>query len=78
VATLRQIAAAAGRRLVVELPLDSAGSVLGLGLAIRSDLESGDRSKVVRRAAEPAARFDRSSTREKEAILTAEAPPTVS
>ena len=76
VATLDRIVAAAGRRLVVELPSHSAGSVLGLGLAIRSDLESGDHSMVVRRAAELVARFDRSADAEKELILDAEPPAT--
>lgn len=76
VTTLARIASAAGRRLVVELPSDSAGSILGLGLAVRSDLALGDRSMVIRRAAELAAGFDRSSTLEREVILAAEPPPT--
>lgn len=54
---LRRVAEAAGFRLRVELEADYAASAVGLGRSISNDLECGDESAIVRRAAEFAHRF---------------------
>jgi transcriptional regulator with XRE-family HTH domain len=74
--TLERIAAAAGRRLGLDSPADYSASVLGLGLSIREDLATGDRSAVVRKAAEFVHRFDNADRASQRRMLLAEPPLT--
>src|SRR5215204_2357274 len=56
--TLEQIVSATGRRLRLDVPHDSSGSVLGLGLVLRRELDENEGLSVVRRAGELTSRFD--------------------
>lgn len=76
VGTLEQIVSAAGCRLRLDVAPDSSGSVLGLGLVLRREIEAGDRPSVVRRAAELANRFESAATSARPGMLMAE-PPSV-
>ena len=76
VGTLEQIVAATGRRLRLDVSPDSAGSVLGLGLVLRQELEAGESVTVVRRAAELASRFESAAESNRAGMVVAE-PPSV-
>jgi transcriptional regulator with XRE-family HTH domain len=75
VRTLEQIVSAAGCRLRMDVCPDSAGSVLGLSLVLRQELEAGEGPSVVRRAAELASRFDSAPWSARAGMLVAEPPP---
>lgn len=74
--TLEKLVRATGRRLALEVPLDYAASVLGLGLAIRADLVAADPSAIVRKSAELVYRFHTSDLSEQRRMLAAEPPST--
>lgn len=74
--TLHRIASATGHALRLDVVPESSRSVLGLGLAIGDDLERGDASDVVRRAAELTARFERADRTDRAWMIGAEPPPT--
>lgn len=74
--TLERIAAAAGRRLKLEAPPDYSRSILGLGLSIRDDLAAGERSTIVRKAAELVHRFEMAGPEDQRRMLQAEPPAT--
>lgn len=76
VGTLEQIVSAAGCRLRLDVSPDSAGSVLGLSLVLRHEMEAGERPSVVRRAAELASRFESAARSARAGMLMAE-PPSV-
>jgi transcriptional regulator with XRE-family HTH domain len=75
VGTLEQVVSAAGCRLRLDVSPDSAGSVLGLSLVLRHELEAGERLSVVRRAAELANRFESATPSARIAMLVAQPPP---
>jgi transcriptional regulator with XRE-family HTH domain len=75
VETVERIVTAAGRRLVLEVPADSSGSVLGLGLAVAVAVEADDTSLVVRQAAELVSRFDHASADGRRQMLAVEPSP---
>jgi transcriptional regulator with XRE-family HTH domain len=74
--TLGRIVAASGRRLVLDAPADYGRSILGLGLAIRGDLEAGDSSAIVRKTAELVHHFEICDGDAQSRILQAEPPST--
>jgi transcriptional regulator with XRE-family HTH domain len=73
--TLDQIVSATGRRLRLEVSEDSSGSVLGLGLVLRRELDENEGLSVVRRAAELTSRFDSAPAASRARMLVAEPPP---
>ena len=74
--TLEQIVRAAGRRFRVDVPVDYASSVLGLGLAIKADLDAVDPSAIVRKSAELVHRFAGADPADQRLMLAAEPPST--
>lgn len=72
--TIRKIAQAAGMRLHVEPHLDYAVSITGLARSIRDDIEQGDFSWPVRKAAELAQRFHNSDAETRHRMIAAEPP----
>ena len=74
--TLEKIVRAAGRRLSVDVPVDYASSILGLGLAIRADLHAADPSAIVRKSAELVHRVAGADPAAQCMMLAAEPPPT--
>jgi transcriptional regulator with XRE-family HTH domain len=75
VGTLERLVSASGCRLRLEVSPDSAGSVLGLGLVLRQELEAGEHLSVVRRAAELTSRFESAAASARAGMLLAEPPP---
>jgi transcriptional regulator with XRE-family HTH domain len=73
--TLDRIVSATGRRLHLDVRPDSSGSILGLGLVLRDELDEGDGPSVVRRAAELTSRFDSAPVPSRSGMLMAEPPP---
>lgn len=74
--TLARIVSAAGRRLVLDVPPDSSGSLLGLALIAREEHRSGEQPSMVRRAAELVSRFDAAPLCDRVRMLAAEPPVT--
>lgn len=73
---LQRVAEAAGARLRIEPDVDYAVSAVGLALSMRPDLEQGDETWPVRKAAEFAARFRSSDERGRHRMVAAEPPST--
>lgn len=75
VETLERIVSATGRRLRFDVPPNSSGSVLGLGLVLRQELRDGEEPSVVRRAAELTSRLASAPSSLCSRKLLAEPPP---
>lgn len=73
--TLERIVSATGHRLRLDAHPESAGSVLGLSLVLRRELDDQIAPSVVRRAAELASRFDAVTGASRARMLLAEPPP---
>ncbi|MGK2957546.1 MAG: helix-turn-helix domain-containing protein [Acidimicrobiales bacterium] len=76
VAMLARIVEASGMRLHIETQVDYAASILGLARSIREDIDRGDTSSPVRKAAELAHRFHHGDDHTRRRMIAAEPPTT--
>ncbi|MGC1511894.1 MAG: helix-turn-helix domain-containing protein [Acidimicrobiales bacterium] len=76
VAMLERIVEASGMRLHIEAQDDYAASVLGLARSIHKDINRGDTSSPVRKAAELAHRFHHAEGHTRHRMIAAEPPTT--